>query len=78
MDLQRSREVRLVVVYEFSVGDDGPYTGESSWAPWSSEACDMNINDRLKAGERVTVRYRRDDPSINRLDSSLWRNLGGL
>ncbi len=50
-----------VVVYEFSVGDDGPYTGESAWFGDT-----VYINELV--GRKTTVRYRKDDPSVNRLD----------
>ncbi len=36
VDVERNREketARLAVAYEFSVGSDGPYTGECFWEP---------------------------------------------
>lgn len=51
------RGAQGMVVYEFSVGDDGPYTGE---APW--------FGNVICTGGPVTVRYRTDDPSVNTID----------
>ncbi|MFZ0806484.1 MAG: DUF3592 domain-containing protein [Candidatus Sulfotelmatobacter sp.] len=70
--------LQLVVVYKFSLGDDGPYTGESAWSPLLDNIDLMNIGEILRAGQAVTVRYRRDNPSVNRLDRSVWRDLDGL
>ena len=82
VDVERIRHTRgrdtfrLAVAYEFSLGDDGPYTGESFWAP---AFC---MNRRVIAARRkrrvrqaVVVRYRRDDPSVNRLDRQVWKGL---
>ena len=39
VDIERTRDsdgrqsIRLAVAYKFSIGDDGPYTGESFWTP---------------------------------------------
>ncbi len=73
---QRSEKLRLAIAYKFWVGDDGPYTGESFWAP------NFFVNKRVIAARRklrvraiVSVRYRTDDPSINRLDQRVWRDL---
>ena len=70
------RALRLAVAYKFWVNDDGPYTGESFWNPA------FNVNRRVLEGRRkirvrypVLVRYRPDDPSVNRLDRSVWREL---
>jgi hypothetical protein len=77
--IRRSRgndTLRLAVAYEFSIGDDGPYTGESFWQP---AFC---VNRKVAAARHefhvrqpVTVRYRSDDPSVNKLDSSVWESL---
>jgi hypothetical protein len=67
---------RLSVTYEFSVGNDGPYTGESFWDPsFSSKRRAHAARHKFHIGQTVAVRYRRDDPSINRLDRSVWRQL---
>lgn len=70
------KALRLAVAYKFWVNDDGPYTGESFWNP------PFNVNRRVMKGRRkvrvghpVPVRYRADDPSVNRLDRSMWREL---
>ena len=66
----------LVVIYEFSLSDDGPYTGRSAMP---SDGTDLtSINESLRIGKEVAVRYRRDDPSVNKLDRSVWQNLQGL
>jgi len=49
------------VAYEFSVGGDAPYTGES---PWFGDTVFLNG----LVGQAVTVRYRKSDPSVNKLD----------
>jgi hypothetical protein len=75
-DGRNDERIRLSVCYKFWVGDDGPYTGESFWNP------QLFIKKRIKAartkvrkGQTVLVRYRNDDPSVNRLDKSAWRGL---
>lgn len=55
------RGIGLFVEYEFSVGNDGPYTGES---PWLQDS--VYIGQLI--GRKVVVRYRKDDPSVNELD----------
>jgi len=67
---------RLAVSYEFWVGSDGPYTGESFWTPAYCEirrvaAARKEVHRRQK----VQVRYRPDDPSINTLDGGVVRLL---
>jgi hypothetical protein len=82
IDVERIRQsgsagtLRLAVAYEFSIGDDGPYTGESFWQPW------FFVNRRIRAAkhnihhrQRVMVRYRPDNPSVNKLDPRIWRSL---
>ena len=68
--------IKLTVFYKFIVDNDGLYTGESFWEPFLPE------NERVRAAEQkvpvgqiVVVRYRADDPSVSRIDSSVWRNL---
>jgi hypothetical protein len=51
------------------LGDDGPYTGEFFWEP-NSSASVLAAKDNLRVGQSVRVRYRRDDPSVNTLDST--------
>ena len=82
VDVERVRHsqgadtLRLAVTYKFSLGEDGPYTGESFWRP------SFFVNRRVAAArhklhrrQHVGVRYRADDPSVNKLDPAVWRNL---
>jgi hypothetical protein len=67
---------RLSVAFKFSIGEDGPYTGESFWAPAFCQKKRVIAGRRkTRTGQNVLVRYRSDDPSVNRLDSSVWRRL---
>lgn len=74
--LRRGRNgdtLRLCVAYEFSVGNDGPYTGESFWAPiFFGNRRVVAARHKIHVRQRVLVRYRADDPSVNRLDRSVW------
>ena len=75
VDLSYGRGIRVVVVYEFSLDDDGPYTGQSP-SPWWFGGTDVTyINNKLQVGQTVTVRYRRDRPSVNKIDRSVWSDL---
>jgi hypothetical protein len=68
--------LRLAVAHEVSVGDDGPYTGESFWRPLlfvNSRV--MAARPKLRLPQAVVVRYRSDDPSVSKLDPSVWRSL---
>jgi hypothetical protein len=82
VDVERVRHsrggdtLRLAVAYKFSVGDDGPYTGESFWRP----AFFVNrrvaaARHKLHLSQAVRVHYRPDDPSVNALDRGVWRLL---
>ena len=64
---------RIKVDYTFSVGDDGPYTGESVWSPTASVT--NSINEKFGVNKSVKVRYRPDDPSVNKLDRDVWKDL---
>jgi len=67
---------RLAVAYKFSVGNDGPYTGESFWRSsmsFDEEGRLASAKRRLNDGQSVLVRYRPDDPSVNRLDRTVWQ-----
>jgi hypothetical protein len=71
-----SDTIRLAIVYEFSLGGDGPYTGESFWRPlFPSMKRMQNAKSKFHRHQRVTVRYRSDDPSVNTLDSRIWLDL---
>jgi Protein of unknown function (DUF3592) len=71
--LGRDRDrARLAVAYEFSVGSDGPYTGEGFWTPAFFPIRRVSSARRkLRKGTFVRVRYRPDDPSVNILDGGL-------
>jgi hypothetical protein len=77
--IHRSRDTntfRLAVAYRFDVNGDGPYTGESFWTPaFSQEKRTRQGARKLHRHQQVLIRYRPDDPSINRLDRSVWRDL---
>src|SRR5215470_2500864 len=67
----KNHEYRLSVTYKFSIGDDGPYTGEGFWTPALSYHGLEKVKRAqaaLQIGQRVEVRYRPDDPSVNRLN----------
>ena len=69
---------RLAVTFRFVVGTDGPYTGELL-SPLSVPRTDIvDITQQFRIGSSVRVRYRVDDPSVNRLDRMVWQNLDGL
>jgi hypothetical protein len=74
VDLGYGRGLNVVIVYEFSVGDDGLYTGECRSPSWFG-ADVPSINKKLAVGQTVAVRYRRDRPSVNKLDPGVWRDL---
>jgi|SRR5580704_5372410 hypothetical protein len=65
---------RLAVAYKFYLGSDGPYTGES-FLPLSTADKVAAASRKLRPQQAVTVRYRSDDPSVNRLDREVWREL---
>lgn len=63
------------IAYEFSVGTDGPYTGESC-CPTSFGGTDvMDVNGKFNIGGSIAVRYKRTDPSVNKVDPSYWKDL---
>lgn len=73
----RDREsFRLAVAYKFSIGNDGPYTGESFWQPaFFSKKRVLAARRNIRVHQQVIVRYRPDDPSVNKLDRQVWENL---
>jgi hypothetical protein len=82
VDIERIRHsrgkdtLRLAVAYKFSLGDDGPYTGESFWQPsFCVNRKVMAARHKVHLRQTVIVRYRSDDPSVNKLDRGVWRNL---
>jgi hypothetical protein len=71
-----SETVRLAVAYEFSIGDDGPYTGECFWRPaFSPVKRAAAARRKLRIREPLRVRYRPDNPSVNKLDGGIARLL---
>ncbi len=83
VDLERVRHansrhdtIRLAIAYKFSLGSDGPYTGESFWQPsFCVKRRVFAARHKVRVRQRVTVRFRRDDPSVNTLDRRQWRGL---
>ena len=82
VDVDRRRDtdgrdnMRLCVAFEFWVRDDGPYTGESFWAPsFFRNKRVVAARRKIRIRKAVQVRYRPDDPSVNRLDHSVWSGL---
>lgn len=70
------RGIQFVITYTFSLAD-GPYTGESRSPIWYPGEKIVEINDKFRVGQQVTVRYRSDDPTVNKLDRSTWDDLTG-
>jgi hypothetical protein len=63
---------RLAVAYEFSVGTDGPYTGECFWTPAFFPLRRVSsARKKLRKSAPVRIRYRPDDPSVNTLDGGV-------
>lgn len=58
---------KLAISYGFCIGENGPYTGVYFWNPRFTSRMPL-ATDNLKVGQPVTLRYRRDDPSVNTLD----------
>jgi hypothetical protein len=68
--------LRLAIAYKFSLGEDGPYTGESFWtSKFLNKKRVIEARHHFHIHQPVTVRYRRDDPSVNTLDRTTWRDL---
>lgn len=70
--------LRLAVAYKFSVGEDGPYTGEGFWMPAFSIGQVKTVHNArrtLHIRQRIQVRYRPDDPSVNRMAGGVRRLL---
>jgi hypothetical protein len=82
VDVERIKHQRggdtfqLAVAYKFSVGDDGPYTGEGFWQPsFFSFKRVSAARHNVRIGHWLTVRYRPDDPSVNKPDAGFWKSL---
>jgi hypothetical protein len=76
LDSAGSETFRLSVTYKFSIGNDGPYTGESFWQPFFFQKKRvLAARHNIHVHEQVPVHYRPDDPSVSKLDRSAWQNL---
>lgn len=62
----------------FQLGRMAPYTGEDSWWNRSSNSDVENISEKLQIGKHVVVRYRRDNPAVNKLDHGSWTEVEDL
>lgn len=65
---------RLTVAFKFFVGDDGPYTGQSFWTPTSRDRI-LAARECFHLHDEIAVRYRADDPSVNKVAPSVWQTL---
>jgi hypothetical protein len=75
-DSQGNVTLQLAIAYKFSIGDDGPYTGESFWQPaFCSKKRVMAARRCIRIHQQVPIRYRPDDPSVNRLNGNTWQSL---
>lgn len=77
-DPEGGETLRLAVAYKFSIGDDGPYTGESFWQPLFPQFSKKRVlaaRHNVLVHQQVLVRYRADDPSVSKLDRCVWQNL---
>jgi len=73
---RKKDRARLAVAYEFSTGSDGPYTGECFWTPAFLQVRRVaSARKKIRRSAGVRVRYRPDDPSVNRLDGGVARLL---
>jgi hypothetical protein len=73
LNIEGTAQLQLAVMYEFWLGNDGPYTGESTWPTLLPEGNTISVDKKLRVGQAVAIRYRRDDPSVNKLDRSAWQ-----
>ena len=82
VDLERIRHansgndtLRLAIAYNFSLDDDGLYTGESFWQPsFCVKRMVFAARHKARVRQRVTVCCRRDDPSVNMLGRRVGRD----
>ena len=66
----------LAIAYEFSIGRNGPYTGESFWTPAFFPLRRVSSARRkLRKRAPARVRYRPDDPSVNTLEGGVTKLL---
>jgi hypothetical protein len=74
-DSEGVQTFRLAVAYKFSIGNDGPYTGESFWQPIFSKKRVLMARRNIRVHQQIVVRYRPNDPSVNKLDRRVWQSL---
>ena len=77
-DPEGGETLRLAVAYKFSIGNDGPYTGESFWQPFFPQISKKRVlaaRRNVHVRQQELVRYRADDPTVSWLDRCVWRNL---
>ena len=60
----------LVIGYEFST-NHANYSGEYFWEP-GSPATVLAAGDQFKIGQKVSVRFRPDDPDVSTLDRQMF------
>src|SRR5215472_2339691 len=69
-----NERLRLAVAYKFFINEDGPYTGKSFWNPaFCPNRRILEARRKVRVRQPVHVRYRKDDPSVNRLRD--WTSL---
>jgi hypothetical protein len=70
------KRARLAIAYEFSIGRNEPYTGESFWTPAFFPLRRVSSARRkLRKRAPARVRYRPDDPSVNTLEGGVTKRL---
>ncbi len=68
---------RFLVEYKFSLEMD--LTSVKPVALLGLSARQLStFNETFPIGQSMTVRYRPDNPSVNKLDRSVWQNIEGL
>ena len=67
--------VQFAITYQFSVAEDGPYTGVCHSPTWFPGEDIRDVNTKFQVGQVVKIRFRPDDPSVNKLDASTWEEL---
>jgi hypothetical protein len=78
--LGRDRQrIRLAWLMSFSVGEDGPYIGESFWKPaFCRLRRVVDARKRIRKRHTIQIRYRPGDPGVNTLDGGVRRLLKTL
>ncbi len=72
----RRDHYQLAVAFKFSIGGDGPYTGESFWKPgYLEKRRVIAARKKVRLGQPVPVCYRSDDGSVNMIDRRAWKKI---